>query len=385
MVLDPELFRELLVSAEIREETEWFKQFAGNTDNALVNLEKHFIAEPVRDARLLAVSMSIRNPKDSPKIVNKLVNLYIKRVQGWAQRSFRNDVQAFENALRLNDNELNAIDSDIRELEGQGSIPAMLRGAPTITARLASLQDELARKESEMELLRARYKTYSEASPESMQASPEILARIEANAKVTETLQRVRRLKDKRDDVLISSGASDPKIVEINKIITTAEEDIAKAREGAVREERGLLLESYRTVYFSSLQAVAELRESMATATNAQLDLDKKLRRYDELIRRRDRVEGERDRLAEQHQQLLMVVRTREPARISVFRQATVPLEPRSPLPEIWIPIGIAVSRLVGIVLALIVGPRNEVASDAAQGGLQPRGVDVPDSARTGG
>lgn len=353
MIRDPDLLREVLVSPEVRLETDWFKQFADNVDNALEDLDENLVSSPVRGSSLLAVSMPTRNPKDSPKIVNKITQLYLKKVHSLSGRAFSNDMQTFENEIRLKDNELNAVNSDIRELEGEGSIPAMLRGAPTVTARLQELQGELVRKESEMELLRARWRAYQEVSPESLQTSPELLARVESNQKVVRAVQYLRDLEEMRKASLLKFGPQHQEIRQLDTRLSVAQEELMRDRQQILNEERGALLESYRVAYYSALQAVAELREAVAESTNAQLDLDKKLRRYDELLRRRDKLEKERERLAEMHQNLLMIVRTQEPARISIWRAATTPLEPSRPRPKLWIPVGVGLSLFVAVGLAM--------------------------------
>jgi len=360
LIRDPDLLNELLVMPEVRNDTEWFKPFAHNVDKARADIERHLVTRPVRGSNLLEVSFSTPDPKDARKIVNALADRYLKRVHGWALRMFANDAEAFDSALRLKEDELNTVKLDIRELEPNGLIPAMAIGAPTMAARLASLQDECVRRESEMTFLRTRYRTYADATPEKLQTNPEILARVEANEKVLQALQRVNRLKDKRDDFLISSGAQDPKITEIDKRLVAAEEDLARMRQSVFKEERDSLVESHRVPYLVALQACTELRESLATTARAQLDLDKNLRRHDELVRQRDTLDRDRDRLAQQHQALLLSIRTQEPARISIFRRATEPLEPSRPQPKTWIPVGSALGLLMGVLLALVLGGRKE-------------------------
>jgi hypothetical protein len=214
-----------------------------------------------------------------------------------------------------------------------------------------------------MELLRAAYRQYSEMGPDKAHTDPELLARVEQNPKVLNAGRYLMGLKEKRDDFLIWSEPNDRKIAEIDKRLAAAEGDLAQARQTALNEERNRLIEGYRVAYFSSLQAVAELKESVAQCTSMQLDLDRKLRRYDELARQREAIERERDRIAQHHQNLLMVARTSEPARISIFRRATVPLEPSRPRPMLWIPVGMVLSLFLAVGLALAVGPRDSTGA----------------------
>ncbi len=353
MIRDPEMLREVLTSPEIRNDTEWFRQFADNIDRALDDLDKNLSSNPVRGSSLLQVSMPTRNPKDSPKIVNKVVDVYIKRVHGWSSRMFSGDIDAFKGELARKDNELSVVNSQIRELEAEGGIPAMLRGAPTITTRLDRLQQELVQKESEMELLRARYRAYSESGAEGMQSNPELMANVEENPKIQNSVRFIRDLKQEKEALLLRFGPQHQEIRERDNRIASAEEELAQTRQILLNEQRGSLMEQYRMAYYSTLQAVAELKESAAEATNAQLDLDRKLRRYDELLRQRESLERERERIAQHNQNLEMVARTSEPARISIFRKATVPLEPSRPKPKLWIPVGTGISLFLAVGLAL--------------------------------
>jgi succinoglycan biosynthesis transport protein ExoP len=356
-VRDPALLREVLGSPDLKE-TNWIKAFMtpGGTidvDSAFQELDKRLNCSPMKGTDLLEVSMPTRDPKDSPRIVNKIVDEYFKRVQNWAKLQFSQDITSFTGERDLKQRELEAIDKDIRDLESEGGIPAMLHGAPTITARLDRLQQELVQKESEMELLRARYRQYSEMGADTAQTNPEILARVEGNSKVLSAVRYIKDLQESKAAALIRLGPQHRDIREIDKRIATAEEDLTQTRQTLLNEERNSLMEGYRVSYFSALQAVAELKESVAESTSMQLDLDRKLRRYDELQRRREANERERDRIAQHLQNLTMVARTAEPARISVFRRAMSPLEPSRPRPILWIPVGIVLSLAVAIGLAL--------------------------------
>ncbi len=353
IIHDPSLLREVLASPEVRVETDWFKEFGGDVDKALEALDDDLRSSPIRGTTLLQVSMGTRNPTDAPKIVNKIVEVYMKNVVEWSKSHFTDTADAFDKQVRLKERELDDLNEDIAQLESEGRIPAMLSGAPTVTERLRNLQAERVRRESDLELLRARYEAYRDLSAEELQSSAELMARVESNPKVVFLVRHTRDLTESREALLIRLGPKHIDIREIDRQMSFAEEELAGLRQKYLKEEREALMDSYRVAFLSALQAVAELKEAEAETSQMQMDLDRKLQRYNVLIQKRDKLERERERLADAHANYMMVSRSDEPVRIDILRRATPPLEPSRPRPIVWIPLGVAVSLLMGVGLAL--------------------------------
>ncbi|MBN1344556.1 MAG: polysaccharide biosynthesis tyrosine autokinase [Phycisphaerae bacterium] len=351
-IKDPGLLRKVLASPEVRE-TDWFKQFSDNVDAALSELDASLVALPLRGTSLLQVSLPTRNPKDSPRIVNKVVDLYLGDVMSWSKGQFAQDAETFETQVRLKESELRVIDDDISELEREGQIPAMLHGAPTITVRLQGLQNELVQRESDMEFLRARYEAFRQMRPEDIQASQELMARVESDPRVAGLTRHVQDLQESKSVLRTRLGERHREMQQLEAQLTNAENELAGLRQTRLVEEQAALLESYRIAYLSALQTVAELKNSVDETTHAQLDLDAKHRQHQLLTERRAKVEKERERLAEAHAEYMIVARTKEPVQISRYRLASPPLEPSRPRPILWIPLGVIASFVAAVGLAL--------------------------------
>ena len=353
LLMDPALLRDVLARPEIRTGTDWFRQFNDNVEEALFDLTDNLISSPVRGTTLIRVSMPTRNPKDSPKIVNEVIRAYMEKVTGLSRSHYQDEAKVFEAEVTRKDRELDGINENLAELEREGDIPAMFSGAPTVTVRLERLQSELVTKESELEILRARYEAYKNMTTEELQSSAELMARVEADPRISSQVRHITDLTERRETLSLRFGEKHMTIREIDKQLLIAQEEVESLRRTSMVEERNGLMESYRIAFYSALQAVAELRESAQESTQLQLDLDVKLQRYRILLDERAKVDRERERYAEAHAQLLMVARTEEPVRIQILRRATVPLEPSRPRPKLWIPVGVIVSLALAVGLAL--------------------------------
>ncbi len=353
LIRDPSLLREALSSPEIRNETTWFQQFNDDVDAALQDLDEKLVSSPVRGTSLLRVAMGTRNPKDAPIIVNKLVELYMGKVMQWSRTQFSEEAKTFQAEVVTRENELEAVDDDIERLEREGRIPGMLHGAPTITVRLRELQAELVQRESELELLRARYDSYRNLSPEDVQASPELAQRVENDPKVANLSRHIQDLSERKNVLALRFGPDHLEMRQLDTQLAAAEKELAAIRLTLLNDQREALMESYRIAYYSALQAVADLKESVAEATQEQLDLDERLQKHRQLQLKRDKLEAERDRYADAHANYLMVARAKDPVRIDIVREASTPLEPSRPRPLMWIALGIAISLTAAVALAL--------------------------------
>lgn len=350
---DPALLRDVLTAPEIRNDTQWFKQFDEDVDEALEELDENLLASPMRGTSLLRVAMATRDPKDGPKIVNKVVDLYMERVANVSRSYFADSARKFEQEVRQKEQEVDNYNDRIAELEREAKIPAMSSGAPTVTVRLQSLQREVVDKESELELLRARYYAYRDMSPQQLQSSADLVQRVEMDPKIAALDRHIRDLTEERERMSLRFGPKHVEIREVERQIAVAQEELNSKRQTRLREEHSSLLQQYEMAYRSAQQAVVELQNAVAEATQLQLDLDSKLQTYQTLVQKRDKVERERERYADAHAQYLMVARTDEPVRITRLRRATVPLEPSRPRPKLWIPVGVFMSFLLGAGLAL--------------------------------
>ena len=353
IIRDLALLREVLASPEVRVETDWFKQFGDDVDKALEELDEKLAVGPMRGTSLLRVAMPTRNPKDSPKIVNKIVAVYMETVKTISRSKFLDEAEAFAREVQRKEQQLQGIHEELARLEREAEIPGMRTGAPTVTARLGDLQREIVGKEADLELLRARYNAYKDARADDIRSSPELMSRMENDPKVFALARHLRDLVERKEVLLVRLGSQHLEVRETDRQIESCQEELDALRKETLREGRELLTESYRTAFFAALRAVAELREALQEATQMQLDLDAKLQRHEILQSQLQNVERERDRLAEAHAQLQLVARTDEPVRIYRFRKALVPLEPSRPQPRLWITIGVSLSLLFGVGIAL--------------------------------
>jgi len=353
LIRDTELLRKALTSQVIRTDTDWFKQFDDDVDAALKDLDDNLVSAGVRGTSLLRVAMPTRNPKDSPKIVNRIVEAYMEIVTEASRTMYSEEAKSFGREVDIREQELEKINEELARLEREGDIPGMLTDAPTVTVRLRSLQEESVQRESELDLLRARWQAYRRMSPEEVQSSADLTQRVEADPKISALSRHVRDLAERREVLAIRLGPKHREIQELDRQMEVAEDELASLRQIRLEEERKALTESYDQAYHAALRATADLKESLEEATQMQLDLDRKRQRYDLIVTKRTKLERERDKYDDAHAHYLMVSRTKEPVRIYVYRRAATPLEPSRPRMAMWILAGVGVSLVAAVGLAL--------------------------------
>jgi len=204
-------------------------------------------------------------------------------------------IEAFRKEIRSRNEQLAAINKDIAALERDEKLAAALT---TPDARMKKLQKEVAARESELEILRTRYEAIRNLDAGKAASSPELIARIEADPKIRALTRRVKDLTERKAALSTRHGPEHKKVAEPDRQLKAAEQELAQLRKARFKKERAALTEAYEQAYHCMLRHVAELRESLAKATQDQLDLNAKLQRHRELTQSRAKLDTERHRYA---------------------------------------------------------------------------------------
>ena len=80
LLKSPGILAEALKVNAVRE-TDWFVRVRASGQEPLIKLNEQLAAAPVRGTNFLRVAIDCRNPKDSPVIVNEIVNLWYHAVK----------------------------------------------------------------------------------------------------------------------------------------------------------------------------------------------------------------------------------------------------------------------------------------------------------------
>ncbi len=313
---DDERFVMILLATNVRYEKRLDKPFGRDNPRVLQAALGYVSDKVLEDYGVVEARLAIGDPQvfligpDGTVLATDLVGLAIQAAvttvlgppkgRGTAAakpvpKEVTEAIEAFRKEIHSRNEQLAAIDKDIAELERDEKLAAALT---TPDARMKKLQKEVAARESELEILRTRYEAIRNLDAGKAASSPELIARIEADPKVTALVRRVRDLTERKAALSTRHGPEHKNVAELDKQLKAAEQELVQLRKARFKKERAALTESYEQAYHCALRAVTELRESLAKATQERLDLDAKLQRHRELTQRREQVEAQRDRYA---------------------------------------------------------------------------------------
>ncbi len=352
-----------LIRRDVIRETNWFKSFKDDVLKIIRNLEKNMGASADRNSNYISVSMTCGSAEESALIVNQMVDLFVKSQQSTVQTDISGKLRELsqqENELRNKLQSINSSLADIRRSSGLTQLEATGTGDSfrhTITQRLASLEVEKTKLETDIEQIRANIITYEERK-----TTDDIVQRTTENDPVVIGLiQRIATLEAELARKMTNLGENHREIQQLREVLrqTIAEKDarsIMKAQQ--IRDSD---LTTIRDQYTLIANRLAKLEELRAQTENQQRDLDNTRATYDDFISRREETRDKLFAIQEQISKYNLIKQDAETAKVKPIGLAPPPLRMSSPLIIVYVPGGTFLGGLLGVGLAFLIELLNDL------------------------
>ncbi|MCY2953994.1 MAG: polysaccharide biosynthesis tyrosine autokinase [Planctomycetota bacterium] len=274
----PALFSEVLAKAGPMRETDWFKQFKGNTQDAKDDLEKHFRVAPFPDSALLMVRMTCRNPRDAKIIVDEVVTEHIQLQKQAAQTQLDNRTKGLS---QLKDR----YDAEIRDISGLIKTTQI-----QLAEKGAGVEGMFSTTETELRaLVEGRIKISSEAADaegqyqrakqqfESGQTPPEVQKAIDSTPLVLALGRELAGYQIARDMKRDLYGKEHKDVLSATNLADLTEKMLSERRNELRVNFSTLLLSQLEGVAKGKKDELASLEKSIAVLKNVHVEFSREL------------------------------------------------------------------------------------------------------------
>ena len=313
-------------------------------DTRLVNtFIERVSVEPIRNSRLVDVSVEAKDPVMAAKMANELVRAYIDRnletklqatkdaVQWLSARidEERRKVEAAENAL-------------LRYKEEQGIITDFSSDSEKITAqKLAQLNQQVVEAESKRVEAETRYKQAMalQDNPDMLDSIPEVLS----NELIREIKKMEVNLYNRMSELSKKYGKRHPQMVAIESEL----EDLQKRKITEVQR----VVNSLRNEYRLAVAREESLKNALAQQKAESLELNKKAVEFGVLQRQAESARNMYELLVKRFKETSLTEEMKT-GNIRVVDRAEVPLEPVKPRKKLNLLLALVVGLALGVGLA---------------------------------
>ena len=350
-----EILDNLLKQPPIREQTDWFKIFGGNLEDARLDLEEETLrASHIRDTTLIRVSATTSNPIDAQTIVSELVSVYLLQVENRAETRYNQDRVAFQRQYEDVIQQLETLESRINRHLIDHPQSAMTSRNDAVTQELLFIN---AKRSEIVELLASARASYAllQQRLESGDFAPsdDEVQLIESSIAIQQLDSQLRQLRVTRQTQLDSGKLeSHPVIENIDSQIRNLE----KERDDAFDNQARSLFDAK---FELGGQAVAVYQEQIRTfdpriaELQAQIeDIQRAMAQYQTMLRNQEGLELQRDFAQAKLRELDTLIRRAGGITVELASPATTAKKSFPPHPAVMIP-GVAL-LFTGLVTGLV-------------------------------
>jgi len=355
MLTFPELFSAVLAKPGPMRDTDWFKQFKGNTQDAKDDLEKHFRVAPFPDSALLTVRMSCQNPKDAKTIVDEMVKEHLERQRRVADDALTDRTKGLSSLKDQYDKGITDISGLIQKrqmllaekgagVEGMFSakeveLRALVEGAIKISSDAADAKGQH---------LRAKQQFADGRTP------PEVQKAIDSDPLVSALGRELAGHQIMRDMKRELYGKEHKEVLSATMY--------AELTEKALSERRNDLRVSFSTLLLSQLEGVAQGKQEELDSLRKSIDDLKKdhvafSRELAQMQLDKEKQKDLNERRAQTANALSTISATLSPEsqmRIAWAAPAEIPLIPSWPKVWFMVPAGVMLGLMLGLGIAFL-------------------------------
>lgn len=301
--------------------------------------------DPIRDSRLVDVSMEANDPVMAARMSNELVRAYI-------DQNLETKLQAAKDAVqwlgeRISEERKKVEDAEnalLQYKEEQGIITSFSSDAESITAqKLATLNNQVVEAESRRVEAETRYRQAMEieGSSDMLDSIPEVLT----NELVREIKKMEVGLYNRMSELSKKYGHKHPQMIAI-------ESELAELKKRKIREVKRVV-NSLHNEFKLALARENSLKKALARQKKETLELNKKAVQYGVLQRQAE---------SSRHMYELLIKRFKETSlteemktgNIRIIDRAEVPVSPIKPKKKRNILLAVVVGLTLGIGLAFL-------------------------------
>lgn len=346
-----EILRQAIDNPLVRN-TNWFKQFASPTQ-AREQLAKDYLSvSPMRGSNIIVVSVSTPIADDAPRILQSVVDVYLREVSRDAQGNLTQNQRAMEDQRALAEDEMKRLErdrnaflttNDLTTLNTQHTTSALehqklLDKASDLQAGLSSTRQLAAMLQAKME---AGDYTPTPDAMQQIEMAPDILA---IQHRINSLEETVKANTDKWGE---------------NHSITLDSKRLAAAAQGQKKQELDRKIREYQTNQvqqaLSSIQSLeGQLKELEAPLreTKARMaDLNAKIAQYQSIVRQLEGAEERRDHWNAALANLGALSKRSDYIAVRLYAS---PTDPEKTFPKLAVVVGGSTLLLLGAVAGLI-------------------------------
>lgn len=350
-----DVLQDTIEDARVRDTFWWQTEVRQEPTVALIWLQEHLSAMPVRDSNIIAVSFATRKIDDAPIIVNAVVEHYFERLNNALRSRFGRELSQLEK--EVNDAQVqlnNKIDEITRYQMNEAAIPGILNQTTVVSDNLMRLGAMRTEAKARMAALTGQYEAYQKSGIDQIPLTPEILVAVEADPHITNLELRRTQLVEARQSLMERFGEQHRSVVDLDNRIKTVDQEAQARRLEKIAQYRQMQMERVRLDMLAAVDQVNQIDQEYREAEAAQTDMDRKRAHLDNLLEEKKQAEERLDNARKKLYDLNYVINRPTAVRITRYQDATRPLERSSPSWKINMPAGAILSLLLGVGLALL-------------------------------
>jgi capsular exopolysaccharide synthesis family protein len=355
LVKSPAVLQGAIEDTELRA-TIWFKEAEEKSKRGDGDprdfLDDIISAAPIRDSNYLGISASWRVPSELPKLVNTVVEKYLRKVEEYQKENIRSSETQLAKELDRAKRFLDTKQSDLDTFRSNEQV--LGKAGEEINERVMTLTALVTEMELDMLGKKAQYENFRNARPETLRVSTELQNLLNADPVINQLDQALLQIDQALNDALTRYGKNHRVVKELqNQRDSTAQRAIG---------ERAQKLERYQTEqielaernFLEAQDQMMSIKERLTQAKDEQADKDQKYAQYVRMLEERDLLKANYERLQATRDKLSMTLRQDRSVQIDVRSYAIQPTRRSSPKWEIWMPAGAFLGLGLGVGLALL-------------------------------
>jgi hypothetical protein len=277
--------------------TDWFKQFNSNLDDAYTALDEEVIrAAHIRETPLFNVTATTKNEEDSQTILRALSDEYIRIKDLEVNAESAQALRAAQGRRDSAEQRIATVTVQIRRFLETNPIESISENSSEATLRVRQLIVEQERLNQSLNSLQASYNQLLDRQKEGQfDPSDEERAQIEAGRELLDIDSQLVRLRVERLALLDKFGEQHPAVRSVDQQILAFENERETELDTQSRILFGAKLEQAANGVAVLTQEVAITEQALAELNTRRKDYVRLIQEYDTLIRAQQQAENERE------------------------------------------------------------------------------------------
>jgi capsular exopolysaccharide synthesis family protein len=351
--------------------TTWFVR---NKDEAVRRLMEDVLVTPIPTTKLVRISMTGRNPRELPEIINAVAEAAQNDAMEMVNRSTRDQIRQLQTEREEIIQQRDRVRNEKARLLREADIPGMQDRNNVLTDRLRRLDTEVRQMERQLAMADNQFKQIQEQVKNgTITTLPDVVQMLDADPVLRSLQAGLLNSESERENLLRKFGPGHRSVANFEARVAAMKQQHDDRRKQLLQTQVGAMTTNAEAHKQLVLVELTKLREDYRFVDASLRGLNATLNAFDQFTRNENDLSASIGRIDSRLVELRISLKGDSP--LTLRREAFTPDSPSHPQWAIMVPLGVLAGLVLGFGLAFLL----ELVDTSIKGpGDMVRKIDLP-------